>query len=122
MINTNGMEEKSKKMSIKVFLTGLVLIALILVGGISTCIGVYNLRVGMEDEVEQGVKATCQTYAMVLLNSEDPEDTTSTMEQDLHSNTGYDYTYFIGDTRARSSIAGAVGTKAGTCVNTRDVP
>ena len=117
MIKTDNMDEKSRKMSIKVFLTGLVLLALILVGGVSTTIGVYNLRKGMEDEVQQGVKATCQTYAMVLLYSKDTnEDDLASLEQDMHENTGYDYTFFIGDTRERSSIEGVIGTKAGDAV------
>lgn len=115
-VDVNNMEEKSRKMSIKVFLTGLVMMALILVGGIITTIAVFNLRRGMEEEVEQGVKATCQTYAMVLLNSEDPENAEDTIEADLNSRSGYDYTYFRGDTRFRSSIEGAVGTKAGDAI------
>lgn len=115
-VDINNMEEKSRKMSIKVFLTGLVMMALILVGGIITTIAVFNLRRGMEEEVEQGVKATCQTYAMVLLNSEDPENAEDTIEADLNSRSGYDYTYFRGDTRFRSSIEGAVGTKAGDAI------
>ena len=115
-VDINNMEEKSKKMSIKVFLTGLVMMALILVGGIITTIAVFNLRRGMEEEVEQGVKATCQTYAMVLLNSDDPENAEDDIEADLNARSGYDYTYFRGDTRFRSSIEGAVGTKAGDAI------
>ena len=115
-VDVRNMEEKSKKMSIKVFLTGLVMLALILVGGLITTIAVFNLRRGMEEEVEQGVKATCQTYAMVLLNSDDKENAEDTIEADLNASSGYDYTYFVGDTRFRSSIEGAVGTKAGDAI------
>ena len=60
-MGTNNMEEKSKKMSLKVVLTGLVMLSLILIGALITILAVVNLRRGMEDEVEQGVKATCQT-------------------------------------------------------------
>ena len=115
-MNSN-MEEKSRKMSLKVFLTGLVMISLVLIGGLITTLAIVNLRRGMEDEVEQGVKATCQTYAMVLQYTQGIEDgSTNSLETDMHSSTGYDYTYFIGDTRERSSIDGVIGTKAGDAV------
>lgn len=108
------LEEKSRKMSLKIFLTGLVMISLILIGGLITLLAVINLRRGMEDEVEQGVKATCQTYAMVLQYTHDIDDgSANSLEFDMNKNTGYDYTYFVGDIRERSSIEGAVGTKAG---------
>ncbi|MBQ1735621.1 MAG: cache domain-containing protein, partial [Lachnospiraceae bacterium] len=35
---------------------------------------------------------------------------------DMNQKTGYDYTYFVGDTRERSSISGVVGTKASDAV------
>ncbi|MBQ6588829.1 MAG: cache domain-containing protein [Butyrivibrio sp.] len=115
-MNSN-MEEKSRKMSLKIFLTGLVMISLILIGGLITTLAVVNLRRGMEDEVEQGVKATCQTYAMVLQYTHDIDDgSTDKLEIDMHNSTGYDYTYFVGDTRERSSIEGVIGTKAGDAV------
>ncbi len=66
MSENHRLEEKSKKMSVKVILTGMVMLSLILIGSVITLIAVINLRRGMEDEVEQGVKAACQTYAMVL--------------------------------------------------------
>jgi methyl-accepting chemotaxis protein len=111
------LEEKSRKMSLKIFLTGLVMISLILIGGLITILAVINLRRGMEDEVEQGVKATCQTYAMVLQYTHDIDDgSTNSLEFDMNKNTGYDYTYFLGDTRERSSIEGVIGTKASDAV------
>ena len=109
------MDQKSKKMSLKVFLTGLVMLSMILVGGVSTFIGIWNLRVGMEDEVETGVKATCQSYAMVLKYTVDDESAAN-LETEMSNKTGYDYTYFVGDTRERSSIEGVIGTKAGDAI------
>ncbi|MCR4904255.1 MAG: cache domain-containing protein [Butyrivibrio sp.] len=113
----NNSENTGKKVSLKVFLTGLVVLSLILTGGLITLIAVINLQQGMEDEVEQGVKATCQTYAMVLQYTNGLDDgSTDNLEDDMNNETGYDYTYFIGDTRARSSIDGVVGTKASDAV------
>ena len=108
------MEEKSRRTSLQVMLVGLVMLALFIVGFASTLIGVINLRRGMEDEVETGVKAACKSYAMVLEYAD--ENVTSNIEQDMHQKTGYDYTYFLGDTRERSSIDGVVGTKAGDAI------
>lgn len=107
------MEEKSKLTSLRVIMSGLVMLALILVGFIATLIGVINLRRGMETEVETGVKAACQSYAMVLEYSTENLDE---LEKNLSNQTGYDYTFFVGDTRERSSISGVVGTKAGDSV------
>ena len=107
------MEEKSKITSLRVIMSGLVMLALILVGSIATLIGVINLRRGMETEVETGVKAACQSYAMVLQYSTENLDN---LEKNLSDQTGYDYTFFKGDTRERSSISGVVGTKAGDAI------
>ena len=117
MARIESMDGKSRRMSIKIILTGIVLLSLVLIGGIITIIAVINLRRGMEDEVAQGVKATCQTYAMVLEYTEGSEDgSTDNLEIDMNEKTGYDYTYFEGDTRVRSSISGVIGTKAGDAV------
>ncbi|MBE5911848.1 methyl-accepting chemotaxis protein [Pseudobutyrivibrio sp.] len=110
------MEEKSRKMSLKIFLTGMVMLSMILVGAASTIVGIWNLRVGMEDEVEQGVKAACQTYAMVLKYTASDAESAANLESEMKESTGYDYTFFVGDTRERSSIEGVVGTKAGDAV------
>ena len=56
------MEKKSRVMSLKVMLIGLVILALLLVGFAATLVGVINLRRGMEDEVETGVAAACKSY------------------------------------------------------------
>ncbi len=117
MARSESMDSKSRGMSIKIILTGMVLLSLVLIGGIICIIAVVNLRRGMEDEVAQGVKATCQTYAMVLEYTEGSEDgSTDNLEIDMNQKTGYDYTYFEGDTRVRSSIDGVIGTKAGDAV------
>ena len=79
----------------------------------------------MEYEVETGVMATCASYAQVLdYTTKDltPEESASiTLEQEMNAETGYDYTFFRGDTRERSSIAGVVGTKAGDVIGSARV-
>ncbi len=109
------MEKKSQVSSLRVIFSGFVMLALILVGGAVTIVAVINLRRGMETEVETGVMAACQSYAMVLEYASDSQDL-SDLESSMNKRTGYDYTFFLGDTRERSSIPGVVGTKAGDAI------
>lgn len=110
--------EKNKKASLRVSLIGLLVSSLLFVGILSTIIGCVNLKKGMEVEVEKGVLATCGSYAQVLDYTYDGEtvDESLGLENDMKKETGYDYTFFVGDTRVRSSISGVVGTKASDAV------
>ena len=112
------MDTKSKRSSLRVMLIGLVVISLACVGTAATIVGCTNLRRGMEYEVETGVMATCTSYAQVLEYTYDgvQVDEASTLETEMSSETGYDYTFFLGDTRVRSSIEGVIGTKASDAV------
>ncbi len=106
--------------SLRTALIGLVVISLVCVGVAASIVGTTNMRRGMEYEVETGVMATCASYAQVLdytTKGLTPEESAAiTLEQEMNAETGYDYTFFRGDTRERSSIAGVVGTKAGDAV------
>lgn len=104
-----------KRASLKVILIGVTMVSLILVGAITLVLAIFNMRQGMEDEVETGIMATCKSYGEVLKYSLDDEDSQN-VEEDMASETGYDFTYFVGDTRERSSIDGVVGTKASDAV------
>ena len=110
-------KQDKSRVSLRVILTGMVMLSLILVGSAATLIGVFNLRRGMEEEVETGVAAACKSYAMVLEYTRGSDTSLDELESDMNEKTGYDYTYFEGDTRARSSIEGVVGTKAGDAIN-----
>ena len=109
-------KQDKSRVSLRVILTGMVMLSLILVGSAATLIGVFNLRRGMEEEVETGVAAACKSYAMVLEYTRGSDTSLDELESDMNEKTGYDYTYFEGDTRARSSIEGVVGTKAGDAI------
>ncbi len=103
----------AKKSSLKAILIGLVLFQLIIVGGVALVAGIINMRKGMEDEVRTGVSAACKSYAaMIELQGKMEDNSQEEIESDLHKETGYEYTFFVGDTRTRSSIEGVVGTKA----------
>ncbi len=101
------------KFSITLALIGMVILCLGSIGTISLVYSIYNLRNGMEHEAMRGLEATCQTYATILENTSfDTDKINDSLEFQLHKDTGYDYTFFIGDTRERSSIDGVVGTQA----------
>ncbi len=112
------MDKKHWTSSLRVMLIGLVVVSLACVGTAATIVGCTNLRRGMEYEVETGVMATCTSYAQVLNYTYDgvAVDESSKLEAEMSAETGYDYTFFLGDTRVRSSIPGVVGTKAGDAV------
>ncbi|WP_028236105.1 methyl-accepting chemotaxis protein [Pseudobutyrivibrio sp. MD2005] len=112
------MEKRGKTVSLRFTLVGLLIISLFIVGIAATTVGCISMKQGMESEIETGVMATCGSYAQVLEFTYDGEniDETSTLEADMNKETGYDYTYFYGDTSVRSSIPGVVGTKAGDAV------
>ncbi len=102
---------KKNKGSLKMVLVGSTVAALIVVGIISTIVGAISMRVGMEQEIENGLVAACKLYATVL-DVADSDEENEELEESMSSDTGYEYTYFKGDTRERSSISGVVGTKA----------
>ncbi len=105
-----------KRKSLKVIFAALILCSLTMLGATITVVATVNLRNGMEEEVLQGVKAACQSYAMVLGYTSGNETSSANLEKDMNTKTGYDYTYFVGDTRKRSSIKGVIGTKASDAV------
>ncbi len=106
-----------KRISLVFALPGIVMLQLALLGVLVSIIGIVSLTRGMEEEVERGVTAACQSYALVLQYATTSDGTVDEfLEKDLNNETGYDYTYFQGDTRERSSIEGVVGTKASEAV------
>jgi methyl-accepting chemotaxis protein len=106
-----------KKKSIQVALIGLIITQLLTVVAINMMFSSYNMIDGMEEQVITGVDAACKSYAQVLKYSEvDKAHSNLNLESQMNTQTGYHYTYFVGDTRERSSIPGVVGTKASDAV------
>lgn len=102
-----------KVKSIKTVLIGMVVTMLVVLEAINCLSGGYNLKTGLEYETMQGLKAACLTYKQVLnITEHNANIDNSTLEKDLHDSTGYEYTFFLGNVRERSSIEGVVGTEA----------
>ena len=109
--------KQKRRTSLKGTLIGIIIFQLIVVGGVAIGSGILNIRQGMEKEIESGVKAACEAYTQSLqLSVNLTDEQRDNIEKDLSKSTVYDYTFFLHDTRYRSSIKGAVGTKASDAV------
>ncbi len=105
------MKKISKSLQIKILI--FVIVQLLILGVVNLAYSIYGLRQGMEYETLRGLAASAQTYAEVLELTEFSGNVdNSNLEANLNETTGYQYTYFLGDTRERSSIEGVVGTTA----------
>ncbi len=99
--------------SVKVILIGMVISMLSIVTAINVGYSIYSIKDGMEEETMKGLQATAKTYASVLNYTEhNATSSNDTLETELNESTGYDYTFFLGDVRERSTIEGVVGTRA----------
>jgi methyl-accepting chemotaxis protein len=99
--------------SIRTALIGMVIATVVILEAINITFGASNLKTGIEYETMQGLNAACLSYAQVLNITEHNDSIdNSTLEADLNNSTGYEYTYFLGNIRERSSIDGVVGTEA----------
>ncbi|MCR5627747.1 MAG: methyl-accepting chemotaxis protein [Lachnospiraceae bacterium] len=85
-----------------------VLIALVL-----TIVAVTSIKSGMEKEVEEGLLCAAQMYLDIAENQEDPPEgeVDNSLEDEFKSRTGYDFTWFDGDTRSATSIVKDDGTR-----------
>ncbi len=75
--------------------------------------GIRFMRTGMEEEILTGLLSSAFTYKDIAIHLTDREAGDSATEEQLKRNTGYDFTWFDGDTRKNSSLGSSViGTKA----------
>ncbi|MCR5774439.1 MAG: methyl-accepting chemotaxis protein [Lachnospiraceae bacterium] len=85
-----------------------VIIALVL-----TILAVTSLKSGMEDEAKAGLLCAAEMYLDMAEKQEDPAEgeTDNSLEDELKKRTGYDFTWFDGDTRSATSVVKADGTR-----------
>ena len=111
---------KKRGISLKLFIALLVLVPLVGVTGTTLISAVVNLRSGMEGEIKSALKSSCMLYSKILEIeiSQDGKNTDSFdhIETEMSTENGYDYTFFRGNIRERSSIEGSVGTEASPVV------
>ena len=97
-------------MSVKVKLLGMVALPIVILGLVSGILSMISIRSGMEDEVLNGLKAASKMYRDIKMSEGDKYEE-NTLEDKLKNDTGYDFTWFEGDTRAATSVVKADNTR-----------
>ena len=97
-------------MSVKLKLLGMVTLPIVLLGVVATILAAMNIRSGMEDEVLTGLKAASKMYRDIK-TAEGANYEENTLEDKLKTDTGYDFTWFEGDTRVQTSVVKADNTR-----------
>ena len=111
------MDTKKKATSIKTRILFLVLIPAVVIGIAMLIAGIFFMKAGMESEILKGLLSSAYAYRDTAIANIDRETGESSIEETLKTNTGYDFTWFEGDTRKNSSLGSSViGTKAADAV------
>ncbi|RKM57922.1 methyl-accepting chemotaxis protein [Butyrivibrio sp. CB08] len=79
--------------------------------------GIRLIKGGMEQEILKGLMSSAYTYKDIGVNVTYREPGDNEIESNLKKDTGYDFTWFDGDTRKNSSLgANVIGTQAADTV------
>ena len=79
--------------------------------------GIRLIKGGMEQEILKGLMSSAYTYKDLGVNVTYREAGDNEIESNLKKDTGYDFTWFDGDTRKNSSLgANVIGTQAADTV------
>ena len=110
------MEKKKLKMSVKMRILMLSLLPAIIVGVALLLVGILFMKNGMEEEVSEGLMNSARLYHSLRIQ-QPVEEGDHSLEESLKKLTGYEYTYFNGDTRLLTSLdKSVVGTPAADTV------
>ncbi len=84
-----------------------------LIAVILAVIAGINIKSGMEDEASDGLLCAAEMYLDMAEKQEDPAEgeVDNSLEDELKSRTGYDFTWFDGDTRSATSVVKKDGTR-----------
>ena len=107
------MKKKKQLFSVKWQILMVSVIPAIVIGIAVLITGILSLKAGMEDEILKGLLSSAYAYKLTGLRNIDREAGDNEIETALKNQTGYDFTWFSGDTRKNSSLGSSViGTKA----------
>ncbi len=108
---------KNKSFSVKQRIIAFTVIPSLIITIAMLITSVNLMKAGMESEILKGLLSSAYTYKDIGVNVISREAGDSAIETDLKKNTGYDFTWFDGDTRKNSSLgASVIGTKAADTV------
>ncbi len=106
-----------KGMSVKARIIAFTVIPSILLTVVMLITGISFLKAGMEDEIIKGLLSSAYTYKDIAVQLQDRSPGDNATETELKQSSGYDFTWFDGDTRKNSSLGSSViGTKAADTV------
>ena len=106
-----------QKLSVRVRIMAFTVIPSVILTVTMLIMGVSFMKGGMEEEVLKGLMASAYTYKDIAIHMTDREAGDNETETMLKNSTGYDFTWFEGDTRKNSSLGSSViGTKASDAV------
>lgn len=101
---------KEKKISIKTRMLAMSIIPMVLLSTIAVALSSSYFMKGMEKEVLTGLQAAAKFYKQTRLAGGE-QNHANDLEDFLKEETGYDFTWFDGDTRVRTSIVASDGTR-----------
>lgn len=102
-----------KRLSVKAKILLVSILPSLIVGLTILFTGISFIKSGMEEEILKGLLSSAYAYKDVGMAITDREPGDSAVEEELKQNTGYDFTWFDGDTRKNSSLGESViGTQA----------
>lgn len=108
---------KERRSSIKAELLMVAIIPTVIIGVVIMILGIIFMKNGMEEEIIKGLLSSAYTYKDIGITVTDREAGDNEIESTLKNNTGYDFTWFDGDTRKNSSLGSSViGTQAADTV------
>ncbi|MBQ7563159.1 MAG: cache domain-containing protein [Lachnospiraceae bacterium] len=109
---------KKGNVSIKIKLLALSLVPLLIVGIVACVASATMIRRGMEDEILEALDNVSKFYRDSRLNMQETlgdqmevEYPENTYEDELKRDVGYDFTWFEGDTRAKTSVVTSDGKR-----------
>jgi len=107
------MNENKKGFNVKARLLLISAIPAIIIGVAVLITGILFMKTGMEEEVLKGLLSSAYAYRDTGLVNANREKGDNDIENELKKDTGYDFTWFEGDTRKNSSLGKSViDTKA----------
>ena len=106
-----------KKFSVKLKILLVSVLPAVIVGVSLLFIGISFMKTGMEEEILKGLLSSAYVYKDVGINVTNREAGDNELETNFKNDTGYDFTWFEGDTRKNSSLGEKViGTQAADTV------
>ena len=111
------MEEKKKMFTVRARMMLISLLPAFVIGVVMLITGILFMKAGMEEEILKGLLSSAWAYRDTGIANMDREAGDNKIETQLKNQTGFDFTWFDGDTRKNSSLGSAViGTKAADTV------